>query len=103
MIQTQLTHLMDFMGADEFVPIFTYVLLHSNIPNLIGQSRFIQDFYDEDFNYSLEGYLFTQMEVSGCSPSHLNFIPFSLISSHPYMLSSYNSSLNRLQLNLSKA
>ena len=34
-------------GADEFVPVLVYVVIHSNPPDLLSTMQYVTDFYDK--------------------------------------------------------
>lgn len=51
-------------GADEFLPVFTFVLIQADIPNLHAHTNFIETFMDSDLKCAMSGYLFTQLQVA---------------------------------------
>jgi len=52
------------MGADYFLPCFSYVLLGSNIKSIYSELLFMDQFIDDKDKGGMEGYLITQLQVS---------------------------------------
>ena len=48
-------------GADDFLPIFIYVVMHSQVPQLITNCEYIQQFHNPDRLRSKEGYCFVNL------------------------------------------
>lgn len=48
-------------GADDFLPIFIYVVLKSNVPNLHSNCEYIQSFLDPAQMRSQSGYFFVNL------------------------------------------
>jgi hypothetical protein len=48
-------------GADDFLPIFIYVVLKSNVPNLYSNCEYIQNFHNPSALMSKSGYCFVNL------------------------------------------
>ena len=53
-------------GADDFLPVLIYVVIHANPPQLASNLEYIQRFRMHSQMVSESAYFFTQL-VSGCS------------------------------------
>lgn len=48
-------------GADDFLPIFIYVVMHSQVPQLVSNCEYIQCFHNPDNLRSKAGYCFVNL------------------------------------------
>ncbi|MDP2439615.1 MAG: hypothetical protein Q8P67_28020, partial [archaeon] len=63
-IEEYLKRFIGAFGADEFLPVFTFVLIQADIPSLHAHTSFIDAFMDPDLKCAMSGYLFTQLQVA---------------------------------------
>jgi len=63
-IEEYLSKYVSSFGADEFLPVFTFVLVQADIDHLNAECKFVEDFMDADAKFSMSGYLFTQLQVA---------------------------------------
>lgn len=63
-IESLLKKLMDQFGADEFLPMFSLVLVHSEAPKLHSECCFIDDFMGDNLRFNVFGYLLAQMQIA---------------------------------------
>jgi len=50
------------VGADDFLPLFIYVVLHCHIPKLASNCAYIQSFYNPGRLRSKQGYYFVNLQ-----------------------------------------
>lgn len=50
-------------GADDFIPLFAYVLLKSRVPNIIAESNFMYSFIDQYSTGEKTGYMLVTLQT----------------------------------------
>lgn len=63
-VETLLKKLMDNFGADEFLPMFCFAMLHAGMPALYSECAFMEDFMEDDLRFSVYGYMLAQLQVA---------------------------------------
>lgn len=53
-----------YSGADQLLPCICYVTCASQIPNLLSEFHFIEEFLDEQQISGMDGYILTQLQVA---------------------------------------
>jgi len=51
------------LGADDLLPLFTYVIIKSKVNNLHSEMMFIQDYLDQDLNQTVQGYFLVTFQT----------------------------------------
>ena len=51
-------------GADEFLPMFCFVMVQSGIPHLKSETCFMEDFMDENLQFNVYGYMLAQLQIA---------------------------------------
>ena len=52
-----------FRGGDDFLPIFIYVVIKANVPNVYSELSFMELFIDDTQAIEREGYLLATLQV----------------------------------------
>jgi len=71
-IESTLSSLLSSFGADEFLPVFCFVVAQSELRFLQSENNFLSDFMDESWGLNIFGYLFAQFQVAVNELLHLH-------------------------------
>lgn len=63
-IEKILTSIIGSFGADDFLPIFCFVMIDASISGLDSECSFIDDFIDEDSRHNIYGYMLAQLQIA---------------------------------------
>lgn len=63
-VESLLKRLMDQFGADEFLPMFCFIMVCSEVPKLHSECCFMEDFMDDNLRFNVFGYMLAQMQIA---------------------------------------